>query len=202
MDYCFIQNNNVFWFVGFLMKWYVIYWICTKWLYKYRWGVMLLFGILLCILKENHIYVLCFPLGVWLSEHKEKLPELSCKKRFLIAVGLFVLGTMALGLKQMSFVRENQNLADLATCVTIMAYGVSVMLLFFETRLARYSRLLFFMAPFTYELYLVHMKMIPLVEYGSAWTSASTTVLFFAVSFAGAWVFHWVNVKIFKGLKL
>ena len=101
MDYCFIQNNNVFWFAGFLMKWYFVYWICTKWLYKYRWTVMIAFGILLCVLKENQTQVLCFPFGVWLSENKDKLKELTFATQMKIAAGFFAFGSISLIIKHL-----------------------------------------------------------------------------------------------------
>jgi len=62
------------------------------------------------------------------------------------------------------------------------------------------SRILLFMAPITYELYLVHMKALDLLDKTTLLTYSYTIVLFIVVSFVGAYILNKVNKFILNNI--
>lgn len=186
------------------MQWYVAYWFAINFAYRFRWMLFAAFGILsLVLLPSLQIeQALSFPCGIWLSEHKEWLAEKSRKWFMAVACLLFFVGTVTLGFKQTGAVRAHMEYAPYIDLFTKLPYALVAVIILRPIRILKNHRLLVFMGGITYELYLVHMQCLRLIETSTPLSTLLTTILFFAISFAGAWVLNKVNKKVLHIINL
>lgn len=198
LNLTFVRINSVYWFVGYIMQWYVVYWFAVNYLYRFRWLVFGVFCIFtLFFLPSLQVgQALSFPCGIWLSEHKDWM--VSKSRIFLASVAcvLFVVGTVALGFKQTGLVRSHMEYAPYIDLFTKLPYTLTLIIALRPLRFLTDHRLLVFIGGITYELYLVHMQCLRLIETGSATKVLLTTAFFFAVSFLGAYILKKVNNQI------
>lgn len=200
LNLSFIRINSVYWFVGYIMQWYVVYWFAVNYAYRYRWFIFLLFSLLtLMVLPSLQIeQALSFPCGIWLSEHKDWMVSRSHKWLIAMATLFFVVGTLALGLKQTGLVRSHMEYAPYIDLFTKLPYALTLIIALRPLRFLTNHRVLVFIGGITYELYLVHMQCLRLIDTDSALKVLLTTILFFAISFLGACILKKVNNKILQ----
>lgn len=186
-----------YWFVGYIFKWYFVYWITINYFYRYRWLLFSLMAILSFIFLSplEADQSLSFITGVFISE-KKCLKDISKKRCLLISVIAFVVGTFALGIKQMSWVRESHYIMSLAQVIVVGPYALCLITSLMWIKWMRTNYLLQLLAPFTYELYLVHMQFLRIIETTNSVIIASTTLVFFLISFVCASLMCKIDKKI------
>lgn len=82
---------------------------------------------------------------------------------------------------------------------SLLSLAMVVKFFSWETEILLCNRLLLFISPITYELYMVHMKSLGLIATENFFYA--TTTIFFALSFIGDKVLNKCNVLIFRKLK-
>lgn len=194
----FIRVKSVYWFVGFIMQWYVVYWFAINYYYKFRWLVFGGFSIFtLIFLPPLQIeQAISFPIGIWLSEKKACMSEKSSKCIFSLACFLCTVSTLALGCKQIELVRYHMEYVPYIDLLIKLPYAFTLILILHPLRILTNHRLLVFVGTITYELYLVHMQCLKMIDTNSPTTTIISTLLFIVVSFVGACILKRINNKI------
>lgn len=204
LNLSFVRINSVYWFVGYIMQWYLVYWFAINYAYRYRWLLFAAFSILTMVLLPSLQVeqALSFPCGVWISEHKEWVASRSRNWLVTIASLLFVVGTFALGFKQTGLVRSYMEYAPYVDFFIKLPWALVVVIVLRPLRFLSNHKLLVFIGGITYELYLVHMQCLRLIETTSPIHTALTTIAFLAISFVGAWGLKKLNEWVMKQAKL
>ena len=163
-DIFFIKTS--YWFVGYIFKWYFIFWLSVNYLYKYRWYIFVLaafisFLFLSPLESEQSLSFIC---GIFISENKDRI-SLQKKSRIeWAAFVLFLLGTVALGIKQITFVRNHEFLFAVVQLLIKLPYALSIIIIMEKISFLKRNPLLLYLAPLTYELYLVHMQFLCYID--------------------------------------
>lgn len=202
LDYTFIDIKSVFWFVGFIMKWYAAYWIGIKFFKKYRYHFWLMLSILIFIFMETTLAIHSFDfiIGIMLSDRKEKNMRIIKNKVVLLGTLSVLLFVVFLGLKQIPIIRNTQFVCDVIHTLMLLFGTFGSIFLLWKFKSIVNNRILLFIAPITYELYMVHMKCLPVISYDSPFQICYTTLLFILLSFIGAISLHKIDSVILKKL--
>lgn len=159
-----------YWFVAFLVKWYIAFWLFTKFCPKYRMALMTAFGLLVLFFfgRLPGEQAFCFVAGVAASVYYDKLKTINRKNLMLTAsIGIAICGmvwflkdfyaiadTFEPGSWQMNSVK---TLIKMSACVGIVAAAHALPSI-------SYSRVLFFMGTLSYELYLLHYPFYTMID--------------------------------------
>ncbi len=163
-DIFFIKTS--YWFVGYIIKWYFIFWLSVNYLYKYRWYIFVLaafvsFLFLPPLESEQSLSFIC---GIFISENKEKISLQKKSRLEWVAFLLFLFGTVALVTKQIAFVRNHENLFAVVQLLIKLPYALSIIILMRNISFFKRNPLFLYLAPLTYELYLVHMQFLDYID--------------------------------------
>lgn len=200
LDLTFIKIQTVYWFCAYLMKWYVAYWIGVNLLYKYRWYFWIVLSILSfffldTLAAENSF---CFILGIAASENKDKLYNLSNKTIIITSAVLLLISVISILLYLQPTIRNVEMLYTLTHTTARLPMSLAIIGLVWLIKPLCKSRILLFMAPITYELYLVHMKALNVLDKTSVWSYSYSMALFIAISFAGAVLLNKLNTFVLR----
>lgn len=175
-----IKQSGYYWYIHYLLRCYIVFWIINKYVKRCKWLVYLLFVIYSFFATDTLRAEQClsFPLGVLLSDKKEFLLNLKIKQAIVYLAILSFIGMTCLVVKQLPIIREyfDTYLYFLVELGIKLPLGLSVML-FLWIIPSKYV-----IGPFvalcgtlSYELYLVHMQMLENV--GKYATSALMIIL-------------------------
>lgn len=186
-----------YWYIGYLMKWYIAYYLFTRFLPKYRIYLMLLFSVVILFLFPNieAEQAFSFLLGVIVSSHIKYLRSLSIHNLVVLGVVAFFMGIVFLEIKQMSIIRAHETdwIYNVVQCGIKMPLGIGVMVFVSCISLLTTSRFLQLTGRISYELYLVHMPFYGLVQGNLLYA-----LLLIIASFVIAYVFYEFNNKVSK----
>lgn len=188
-----------FWFVGYIFKWYVIYLITVNYFYPYRWiifpiAALLSFFFLTPLESEQSLSFIC---GVYFSE-KKKVIFSSQSKINLIAIILFCFASIALFLKQLPTIRNLDISLRFIQLMIKLPYAVSIIVLLKWIKPLRSNPLLLFLAPLSYELYLVQMPLLDLINTSSTLLLSVTTLSVVFLSILFAYLLHQISNRGFR----
>lgn len=178
-----------YWYIGYLLKWYVIFWATTKYIYKYRMPIMILCALFFLILMPNleAEQSLSFVFGVWVSISADKIKELKPRHIIYLGIASFIVGASFLALKQMPAIRahESDYIYNIVQLFIKLPFAISIMsaVWFFPT--IWHSRLLLFAGAVSYEVYLLHMPFYPMTN-----GSILYAIALIAASLLAAALFH------------
>lgn len=162
--YAFVLNvtglKTLYWYIAYLMKWYILFYVFTRWIPRYRIWFLFCSAIvmLLTLPSLEAAQVVCFPLGVLASEYIMKVLSLTRHNMIIIAIITFLLGTAALAIKQLPVMRTNME----TTSYYMVQLGINAFyMISIVATLALYplltkSRFLLYTGAISYELYLLH----------------------------------------------
>lgn len=153
--------STSYWYVGYQMKWYLVFFITMLLLPRYRLIVFSVLGIVM-FLSLNSLEIeqsATFIIGIVLSDKKEYLSKVANRRIIYIAVAAFFIATLCLGLKQLPLIRSQiggytfsfiQMLQNVFYAMFIISY-----MLLLPHRI-RNSSFLIFCGIISYEVYLLH----------------------------------------------
>ena len=151
------------WYVHYILRCYLVFWIAYRFAYKYRWLIFTAFSIY-TFLGMGGIQAeqcLSFPLGILLSERKGILDSLTKRKAVMLCTLFLFIGAAFLAIKQLPVLRQ-----DMDSCIfhavqvgIKLPFGLGIMLLLWllPTSITK-SPLLLLCGTLSYELYLTHMQ--------------------------------------------
>lgn len=181
--------KTTYWFVEYIAWWYIIFYITTKWIPRYRLVTMAVVGtVLLFTLPQRleQVQAYSFLFGVLLSEKGNKLLRISPKHWVSIMVISFVVGTIILGIKQLPTIRAISDsmaytLIQLS-CGTLYAFTILAFIIAFPKFTS--SRFLLLAGGISFELYLFHFPFYPQVD-----GNLTRAYLLIFASFLAAWFY-------------
>lgn len=184
-----------YWYIAFLVKWYVAFWITSKYCLRYRTILLLIMSMVILFLFPNieAEQAFSFPMGMLISIHLNRVKNIKVKNVLIIACIMFVVGTLFLLIKQHPIVRAQMStwIYNVVQLFIKLPYAVFLVCLLRLFPQCIKSKFLLFSGILCYELYLVHMPFWNYVE-NTVWSG----LLLFIVSFAISYPFYLLNNKI------
>lgn len=149
-----------YWYIGYQMKWYLIFFLTMMLLPKHRLAVFMaasfiMFFLLGSLEIEQSV---AFTIGVLMSDYKERVLTLSNKKIWWIFLITFFIATLFLGLKQIPFVRAqigSYYYSFIQMMQNVFYAGAIIAFMVLAPKLSR-SPFLIFCGVISYEVYLLH----------------------------------------------
>lgn len=184
-----------YWYIGFLMKWYIFYYLFTRFAERQRMLMMLIGAFFMLFLFPNieAEQAFSFFCGVCVSVHIDYLRTVSMRK--IVAVGgiALLVGMSFLAVKQLPFVRLHTGdwIYNVVQCGIKLPLGIAVMIGVTWMSWLSDSRFLQLAGGVSYELYLVHFPF-----YGEVQGKLLLAVFLFVGSFGIAYLFQRFNKKI------
>lgn len=184
-----------YWYIGFLMKWYIIYYLFTRFAKKYRMMLMLICAISILFLFPNieAEQAFSFLCGVCVSVHIDYLRTISMRK--IVAVGgiALLIGISFLAVKQLPFVRLHTGdwIYNVVQFGIKLPLGIAGMIGVTWMSWLSASRFLQLAGALSYELYLVHFPF-----YGEVHGMLLLAILLFVGSFGIAYLFQRLNKRV------
>lgn len=193
LDVCFI--NSSFWFIAYLVRWYLIYWLVMKFMPSWRFPLFIVAGLIFLnvfqqIEAEQSFSFVC---GVWASDSIERLRQWSTARCVKVALGCFLLGFVFLMLKEIPAVHAYKGTLVYNYILLFIKLPMAVFIIVTPLLLPcmMKSRILYLCGITSLEVYLVHLALLDLVHHGALFT-----LLFVVLTVAGTYVFYLFNQKL------
>lgn len=193
----FLCIQNPYWFVTYIIGCYIIYWLTTKFMYKYRMVILMALSIMAVIflpgLQAEQSFG--FITGIWLSENRQKLLLFRQRRNAYVGVAfsLLCIGMLFLALKQLPIVRSEASGISMNVIQCLIKYplGLGILLAMGLSNKILTNRFLYLSGIISYELYLMHFPFYQLIGI-KLWPA----LLLMVGSYAGAYLFYRVNNKV------
>lgn len=185
------------WFIDYLVRWYLVYWVGRRFVPKHTTLLLTAFGLYSVFLPSFESgQAFSFLLGFLASEHRPVLERMNRKRVLTICAATLAFGALFAGLKELPAVKEWKGTLpfNLMLLGTLMPTGVSLLCL---PALLPWVRKLCpaqWLAPISYELYIVHYLFMPSID-----GRMVNVLLFVAVSIGISIVFHYLNDRLLHG---
>lgn len=168
LNICSIRQDD-YWYVHYMIRCYLVFWVAFNLFYKYRWYLLGTFAIytFFCTDAIRAEQCLSFPIGVLLSEKKDKLFLLSKRTLVQLMAMFCIIGLASLAIKQLPEVRIlcSTPFYSLVEFGIKLPLGITVMIiLWLLPHRWVINPVLALCGALSYELYLVHMQMLGLVQ--------------------------------------
>lgn len=184
-----------YWYIAFLMKWYIAFWILSKYFLRYRVLVLLMMSVMILFLFPNieAEQAFSFLTGLLVSTYLDEIKEWGDKRIVKIVCVAFLTGTFFLLLKQHPMIRTNMDnwIYNVVQLFIKLPYALSVVCILRMFPRYANSKFLLFAGILSYELYLFHMPF-----FSHLGGSLFFALLLFAASFAFCYLFHRINKKV------
>lgn len=186
-----------YWYIGYLFKWYIVFWLSTKFAYKYRLLIMNVCAIISLLYLPNieAEQSLSFLFGVFTSVYINQVTRLSNKQIVKLGICSFIIATFFLGIKQLPEIRMHINdwIYNVVQLFIKLPYALSLISFIWIMPVIHKSKFLLFTGAISYELYLVHFPF-----YGMVNGSLLYAILLIIASYLAATLFNSLNSKISK----
>lgn len=170
----FLQNvlsihQDDYWYVHYMLRCYLVFWFAYRFVYPYRWGILAIFSCYTffgmgAICAEQ---CLSFHLGILLSEKRFILDLITKKSTMKWAFAFCVLGITFLIIKQIPEIRAFMGtyIYSIVELGIKLPLGLGVVLILWMLPTAWViNPFLVLCGTLSYELYLVHMQMLEVVQ--------------------------------------
>lgn len=192
------------WYLQYLFLWYIIFYVTHKYqfLHEKRYIIMSLaaFVIFFCWGNIQAEQAVTFIIGMWISENKKEDDECYAIKKSHIVLCSFIIAILTLGIKQFSFVRNllEENVLLFHTIQLLLKTSIAITTIYGlkYCKILLYNRFLNFTGVISFELYLIHLWVVPkLMKYISIDQKYIYILLFLLFSYLISWVFYLFNNK-------
>lgn len=150
-----------YWYIGFLLKQYILFYICTKFFLKIRFYMLALFSfIILCTFPNLEAeQAFSFFTGVLISEFYNTIVRKTGNKYLTLSIIFFIIGTISLGIKQVPYIRpyENHFVFSFIQLFIKLPYALFFIWSIHLLKNLHKSKFLNFSGKISYELYLIHI---------------------------------------------
>lgn len=192
LDACFIQSD--FWFIPYLMRCYLVYWVVQRWLSKWLIPAFIIIGfIALNTLQQIEAeQSFSFLAGIMISRYIDSLRQK--EKSFWLKVGIvsFIMGSAFMLLKEIPAVHAYKGTLIYHYILLFIKLPLAIPLLLLPTfiRFLQQSRLLYVAGLASLEIYLVHLPFVPYVE-----ENVQSFLLFMLVVTICTYIYYTINTK-------
>lgn len=188
----FLFINSDLWFIDFILRWYILFWIARKFLPRLTTPVLLLAALLFIFdeqLKSEQ--ALSFFAGYLCSQHYEKVSRWSKRRVLTFATVAFLYGAAFTCLKELPAVRTYIGTLPF----NVILLNIKLPLAFcivsapFLCPMVRKIPFICWFGVIGYEIYIVHYNFMPYINGGGS-------IIFYVVlSTIIAWLFHRFNTQ-------
>lgn len=202
---CFSENFNIrtylldifgiktsYWYIAFLLKQYILYYIATRFFYKFRIQIISVISIIFIFILPNieAEQGLSFLLGVLISENYNKVCSSKLLTKSVLIFSFFCIGTIFLAIKQLPIIREYEDhfIWHWVQLFIKLPYAIFFILIIHKLSIFNRKFLIFTGA---YELYLVHMIFLKYID-----MKLMNAFIVLIVSFALSYLFYLLNQHI------
>ncbi|MCQ2229264.1 MAG: acyltransferase family protein [Bacteroidales bacterium] len=189
--------KTVYWYVSYLVYCYFVFWLTTKYFYRYR---LIMIGVLgtISVFLPFPLQAeqgLSFFLGVVLSQRGMVLGS-HLGNKYTIALGALAIGTFLLRFKQFPFVRElDTPFFNVVQLGIKLSYAVFFIIFFSYIKIIHRSLFLYVSGNLSYEIYLIHIQ---LYRFNNG--HLDNTFILIALSFFISVILFYLNRYIQKSL--
>lgn len=191
LNFFFIDSE--LWFVDFIIRWYIVYWMARKLLPAHTGKVLAAFGVA-CVFMEQLMSEQAFSFfaGYITSEHYSKIRQWSKARVAKTAAAAFAYGTLFTVLKEFQFIR--QYIGTLPFNIILLniklPLATAIIAAPYVMPWVRKIRFISWIGKISYEVYIVHYNFMGCI---TGWASI---VKFTAISLVISEVFNKVNLKL------
>lgn len=180
-----------YWYIAFLLKQYILYYIATRFLYKYRLQIIFIISIIFIFILPNieAEQGLSFFVGVLISEKYNKLCLNKSLTKSVIIFSFFCIGSIFLAIKQLPIIREYEDhfIWHWVQLFIKLPYAIFFILIIHKFSIFR-RKFLTFTGMISYELYLVHMIFLKYID-----MELMNALMILVISFALSYLFYLLN---------
>lgn len=156
-----------YWYIGFLLKQYIVYYIATRFFYKFRLQIIFVTSIIFIFILPNieAEQGLSFLLGVLISENYNKVCSSKLFTKNILIFSFICIGTIFLAIKQLPIIREYEGhyIWHWIQLFIKLPYAIFFILIIHKLPIFK-SKFLIFIGIISYELYLVHMIFLKYID--------------------------------------
>ena len=189
-----------YWYIAFLLKQYILFYICTKFFCKVKLYIFILCSIIFLFTFPNieAEQSFSFLTGVLISEYYQDIKRMVEKRYLVVSIIFFIIGTIFLGIKQLHFIRlyEGHYIYSIIQLFIKLPYALLFISIVHYLNILISSRFLKFSGKISYELYLVHMIFLQYIN-----SNIYTAFLVIIVSYIISYLFFLFNSFISSKLK-
>lgn len=181
-----------YWYVRFLFLQYILFYIVTKCLLHYRMFLLILSSLLILLFSPaiEAEQAFSFVSGVFISTKISKVRTL-CIRHLLTFSGItLVLGLCFLVIKQLPIIREYDGTLLYYIVQMFIKLPLSFTVIVFSFFIGVHNSFLLFIGGISYELYLVHMKLLVFLDKSHI---AITIIALLLISIVISYFFYRIN---------
>lgn len=184
-----------YWYVVYQLLCYTAFYFVIKYASKYRIKLLLLCSLISFLFLPEIMaeQSLSFVVGVWISDNKIRLNEITNKKYCLLLCIFLAIGLMFLAVKQMPDIRSFQDtpIYNLVQLLIKLPLGIVVILSCHFLKKIICTALFIATGIYSYELYLTQMP-------GLKYLNHYNVFIFIPMTILVAVLLHYINEKISK----
>lgn len=204
---CFSENFNIrtylldilgiktsYWYIAFLLKQYILYYIATRFFYKFRIQIIFVISIIFIFILPNieAEQGLSFLLGVLISENYNKVCSSKLLTKSVLIFSFFCIGTIFLAIKQLPIIREYEDHFIWHWVQLFIKLPYAIFFILIIHKFSIFNRnFLIFTGMISYELYLVHMIFLKYID-----MKLMNAFIVIIISFALSYLFYLLNQHI------
>lgn len=180
-----------YWYIAFLFKQYILYYIATKYFHKFRLHIIFIISTILIFILPNieAEQGFSFLFGILISENYNKLYSNKILTKNILIFIVFCIGTIFLAIKQLPIIREYQNHFFYNWIQLFIKLPYAIFFIFITHKLLILKRsFLAFTGKISYELYLIHMIFLKYIE-----MKIINAFLILIISFILSYLFYLLN---------
>lgn len=192
--------KTTFWFVAYIIKWYIVFWLSSLLSKNHRIILMLVVALLffMSLPEIEAEQSLSFIMGVLVSHNICNLRKVAKTKFVKVSIFLLVIGVLALSLKQLPQIRFAANTVfNFVQMLIKLPFALGVIGLCLVSKKVQNSRMLNFTGLISYELFLLQMPF-----YNQLNGSLLNSLLFILALYPSSWLFFKFNNLVVNLLKL
>ena len=175
-----------YWYIAFLLKQYILFYICTKFFCKVKLYIFVLCSIIFLFTFPNieAEQSFSFLTGVLISEYYQDIKRMVEKRYLVVSIIFFIIGTIFLGIKQLHFIRlyEGHYIYSIIQLFIKLPYALFFISIVHYLNILMNSRFLKFCGKISYELYLVHMIFLQYIN-GNIYTAFLVIIVSYIISY-------------------
>ena len=190
-----------YWYLDFIFFWYVVFYgiISIPWMYTKRYWILIIASIvtfIVCTMAGSGLraeQALSFLIGIWVSDNYEDARKMLTNKGALAT--LVIIGGALLIIKQIPVIRIQGNAVLWQSIQLVMKVSFALALIGLIYRFRKFfnNGFIALVGGISYELYLVHFRLLSLPQKG-IWGMCA----FLGLSIIGAWGINKVSSYIKK----
>lgn len=188
--------NTSYWYIGYLIKFYIVFYISSLFNEKYKIPVLAL-GTILSLLLLPEIEAeqsFSFILGVIASIRIKEIRSFSWKGLYIIAGITIIIGISALGVKQLPVVRQNEFLFFLCELLIKLPTAIGIMVL--TGKLLPKNRIIMMCGIYSLELYLIHMQTLKIIQHSTIQIYILSLLIFILTTTLFSFIFNFLSKKV------